>query len=103
MIYSIGYGNRKFIEFVKLLQNFNIEYVIDVRSKPFSMNQEFNKDILARLLSQNDITYSFFGNELGGRPENESCYTNGKVDYNLLEQKAFYQRGIERLKSAFEQ
>ena len=104
MIYSIGYGNRKFTEFVNLLKKFNIEYVVDVRSKPFSMmNQEFNKDILARLLSQHEITYSFFGYELGGRPDDETCYTNGKVDYNLLEQKPFYKKGIERLKSAFDQ
>lgn len=104
MIYSIGYGNRRFDEFLKLLKKFNIEYVLDVRSKPFSMtNTEFNKDVLARLLAQHEIIYTFFGNELGGRPNDETCYTNGKVDYNLLEQKAFYKKGIERLKSAYEQ
>lgn len=104
MIYSIGYGNRSFDEFLKLLKKFNIEYVVDVRSKPFSMtNTEFNKDVLVRLLAQHEIIYAFFGYELGGRPNDDTCYTNGKVDYNLLEQKTFYKKGIERLKSAYEQ
>jgi uncharacterized protein (DUF488 family) len=104
MIYSIGYGTRKFDEFVGLLKKYHIEYVIDVRSKPYSMiNQEFNKQPFEILLYRNSIKYAFLGNELGGRPEDESCYTNGKVDYNLLEQKPFYKKGIERLKSAYEQ
>ena len=104
MIYSIGYGNRKFDDFVALLKKFHIEYVIDVRSKPYSMtNQEFNKQPFEILLSRHDIKYAFLGGELGGRPEDDTCYTNGKVDYNLLEQKPFYKRGIERLKSAYEQ
>ena len=104
MIYSIGYGNRKFEEFAALLKKYQIEYVIDVRSKPYSTtNQEFNRQPFEILLYRNDIKYAFLGNELGGRPEDESCYTNGKVDYNLLEQKPFYKKGIERLKSAYEQ
>lgn len=104
MIYSIGYGNRKFDEFVSLLKKYCIEYVIDVRSKPYSLtNQEFSKQPLEILLHRQNIKYAFFGNELGGRPEDESCYTDGKVDYNLLEQKPFYKKGIERLKSAYEQ
>jgi uncharacterized protein (DUF488 family) len=104
MIYSIGYGNRNFNQFVKLLKKYHIEYVVDVRSKPYSMtNQEFSKQPFQILLANHEIKYVFLGGELGGRPEDETCYTNGKVDYNLLEQKPFYKKGIERLKSAYEQ
>lgn len=104
MIYSIGYGNRKINEFVELLKKFHIEYLVDIRSKPFSQyHPEYNKGLIERTLSENSIKYAFLGNELGGRPDDETCYTDGKVDYNLLEQKNFYRNGIERLKAAYEQ
>src|SRR5438105_5879002 len=103
MIYSIGYGNRDIKEFVELLKKFNIEYLVDIRSKPFSQyHPEYNKGLIERTLSENNIKYAFLGVELGGRPEDETCYTDGKVDYNLIEQKKFYLNGIERLKAAYE-
>jgi len=104
MIYSIGYGNRKITEFVELLKRYNVEYLVDIRSKPFSQyHPEYNKGLIEKTLFESNIRYAFFGNELGGRPEDESCYTEGKVDYNLLEQKNFYQHGINRLKAAYDQ
>ena len=32
MIFSIGHGNRDFNDFVKLLHEYEVEYLIDVRS-----------------------------------------------------------------------
>ena len=42
------------------------------------------------------------GDELGGRPKDNSCYDNdGKVDYEKVKSKAFFQNGIKRLKTAY--
>jgi hypothetical protein len=35
-IYTIGYGNRSIGDFVKLLQNYEIKFQVDIRSQPYS-------------------------------------------------------------------
>ena len=45
----------------------------------------------------------FMGDSLGGRPDDETCYVNGKVDYEKVKATASYQRGIQRLHTAFSQ
>jgi hypothetical protein len=37
------------------------------------------------------------GEKLGGLPNDISCYTNGKVDYDILSTKDFFQDGLNRL------
>ena len=46
-IYSIGYGNRSLENFLLILKRFNIDFLIDVRSSPFSKFKiEYNKNEL---------------------------------------------------------
>ncbi len=102
-IYTIGYGNRSVEEVITLLQRYEIACLVDVRSQPYSRYKpEFSKAALERRLSEQGIGYLFMGDLLGGRPADESCYVNGKVDYALLRAKAFYQEGIRRLLAAAE-
>ena len=102
-IFTIGYGNRSTSEFVRIILEYGIRYLIDVRSKPVSrFNQGFNQTQLEQLLKSHRIRYVFMGNELGGLPECEECYTNGRVDYSKLEAQPFYGNGINRLKTAWE-
>ena len=90
--------------FIEVLHQHEIAYLIDVRSAPYSRYKpEFSKASLAKALEQRDIRYVFMGNTLGGRPEDETCYVNGKVDYEKLKVTASYQHGIERLQTAFSQ
>jgi uncharacterized protein (DUF488 family) len=35
-LYSIGHGNKSIEKFIEQLKDFDIEYLIDVRSKPYS-------------------------------------------------------------------
>lgn len=101
-LYTIGHGNRKSEDLLALLQDFEIEYLIDVRSKPYSrFHPQYNQKNLQKFLQENGITYVFMGNELGGRPEDVSCYAkDGKVDYELIKQKDFFKLGVARLKAA---
>lgn len=103
-IYTIGYGNRSMDEFLKLLKQYEIQYLVDVRSAPYSKyNPSFSHDELHAAMKENDIGYLFLGQQLGGRPNDPSCYLeDGRVDYEVCEQKAFYQEGIQRLKTACE-
>ncbi|GAB4455289.1 MAG: hypothetical protein OHK0036_19000 [Bacteroidia bacterium] len=102
-IYTIGYGNRKWADFLELLKQYQIKYLIDIRSIPYSRyNTQYNQSILKILLEKNNINYVYMGSELGGRPNDEKCYVNGLVDYEIVKNKAFYLKGIERLKTAYE-
>ncbi len=101
-IYTIGYGNRSIEDFVKLLQDFNIKFLVDVRSQPYSrFNPDFSKDELEKRLKQHSIRYIFMGDTLGGRPKDSSCYVDGKVDYAKVREKSFYQKGISYLHTAW--
>ncbi|MYC75783.1 DUF488 domain-containing protein [Candidatus Poribacteria bacterium] len=101
-IYTIGYGSRSIAELIKVLHQHEIAYLIDVRSAPYSRYKpEFSKAALAKELEQHGIRYVFMGDTLGGRPDDETCYVNGRLDYEKVKEREYYQRGIERLHTAF--
>ena len=98
-IYTIGHGNRKQDDFLGLLKEHDIQYLIDVRSQPYSkFNPHFNKSELKAYLEGHGVKYVFMGDTLGGRPSDTSCYDNeGKVDYEVILTKEFFKEGIDRL------
>lgn len=102
-IYTIGYGSRSIDEFLELLLKQNINYLIDVRTKPYSrFKPEFTKSHLEKRLFQEGIRYVFMGDTLGGMPDDPSVFTDGKVDYKKVEALPSYQEGVSRLQTAFE-
>ena len=104
-IYTIGYGSRSIEQFIEVLQQHEIAYLIDVRSAPYSRYKpEFSKEALEAKLQQHRIRYVFMGDTLGGHPDDETCYDErGQVDYEKVKDTEIYQRGIERLQTAFAQ
>ena len=102
-LYTIGHGNRKIEDFLALIKGFNIKYLVDVRSQPYSkFNPQFNQNELKYFLEVNEVKYVFMGDCIGGRPKDISCYDNdGKVDYDIVRTKEFFLIGINRLKTAF--
>lgn len=100
-IYSIGHGNKTLEKFIEELHTYKIEYVFDVRSKPYSkFNPHFNKDSLEAELALNNVTYIYAGDYLGGLPSDISCYVKGKVDYEKVIEKNFFQQGINTIVEA---
>jgi uncharacterized protein (DUF488 family) len=103
-IFTIGYGDRNIESFTAVLQQYQIAYLIDVRTAPYSkFKPDFSKERLERALAHVGIRYLFLGDQLGGRPSDPDCYTNDKVDYEKIKSKAWYQEGIGRLQNAFQQ
>lgn len=103
-LYTLGHGTRASEELLDLLERYGVQFVIDVRSHPYSrFKPEFSRPALERRLRQAHIRYVFMGDALGGRPSDETCYTNGKVDYAKVREKEFFQQGIARLGRAWEQ
>ncbi len=100
-IYTIGYGAREIEELLSTLQANHIQYLLDVRTSPYSSYKPaFSKNALQTFLEANGVRYLFIGDALGGQPDKDACYTDGKVDYEKVAQQPFYRAGIERLHKA---
>lgn len=101
-LYTIGHGTREINNFLQLLQGLDIEFLIDVRSQPYSKyNPQYNQALLRNTLEENGITYVFMGDTLGGRPKDINCYDlEGKVDYEMVKTKDFFKKGLNRLITA---
>ena len=97
-IYTVGHSNHPIEKFMRLLADNGITAVADVRSQPFSRRcPQFNKERLAATLAQHGIAYVFVGQELGARSNDESCYENGKVQYQRLAATPIFKQGIDRV------
>ncbi|MBL7983185.1 MAG: DUF488 domain-containing protein [Flavobacteriales bacterium] len=101
-LYSIGHGTRPLEVFLGLLKEHGIEYLIDVRTRPYSrFNPQYNRKALEQSLGAVGIRYVFMGDTLGGRPEDSTCYTSdGRADYAVMRTKDFFLAGMERLMKA---
>jgi len=103
-IWTIGHSTRSLDEFVAMLQSFNIEQLVDVRSLPGSRKfPQFNKENLEKSLPENNIEYTLL-EKLGGRrkakPDSKNTVWRnasfmGYADY--METLPF-QEGLETLK-----
>ncbi len=103
-IYSIGHGNKEIQSFISELKAYDIQFLLDIRSKPYSKwNPQFNQAQLENELDRHNIKYVFVGDTLGGLPSDRSCYDyNGKVVYDLIKEKDFFKEGLNRLITAHE-
>ncbi len=103
-LYSIGHGQKPLEEFYKELVSFDIQYVIDVRSSPYSKwASQYNQREIAHYLKSNEIVYAYMGDKIGGRPINDSCYdSEGHFDYERMAQEPSFKEGLQRLVNANE-
>ena len=101
MIYTIGHGNKIIETFLDELKAYDIKYLIDVRSKPFSKwSPHFNKDSLSNYLNTINIKYVNMGDQLGGLPKDRKLYGDGKVIYSKLSNSGPFKKGIQRIVTA---
>jgi len=104
VLFTVGYGARTLEEFIAVLKSNAVEYLIDVRTAPYSkFKPEFSRDLLQYQVERAGIRYLFMGDALGGQPKDPACHTDGKVDYDKVRAQPWFQKGIERLRKAFEQ
>lgn len=108
-IYTIGHSNVSASVIIGLLEAFEIEMLVDVRSSPYSRYaHQFNRENFEKSLKINGIAYHFMGDLLGGRPEDPTCYKNDAipegsadylhlVDYPAVMTKEFFLEGIQHL------
>lgn len=105
LIYTIGYANKSTDLFISQLEKFKINYVVDIRSVPYSnYHFDFNQDRLSGMLKKTSLNYVYMGNELGPRSKSESHYdSSGQVQFDRLMQSESFLSGIERLENGVKQ
>ena len=103
-VYTIGYSSFNISNFIRILFENKIDYIVDVRSSPFSSYySDYNKESLKVSLKQKDIGYVFLGDNLGARIKAPERYDNyGKAVYEKISVHPIFLEGINRLKIGIE-
>lgn len=97
-ILTIGHSNNSIDGFLSLLRLNGVQAIADVRSSPYSrFAPQFNAKDLKRSLTDTGMAYVYLGKELGARSDDECCYVNDVVSYELLAKTSLFQVGISRL------
>lgn len=97
--YTIGHSSQTAGEFIRLLKRYGIEYLIDVRSAPYSAYApQFNGEIIRKTLKTDGITYTYMGKELGARHSGHDLqFEDGQVDFSKVRETAGFIHGIEKI------
>lgn len=97
-VFTIGHSNQTLQQLIVLLELHGITALADIRSKPYSKYvPHFSRDALKAGVEAAGIAYVFLGQELGARPDDASCYVDGKVSYEKLAERPIFAEGIRRL------
>jgi uncharacterized protein (DUF488 family) len=98
-IWTIGHSNHDPVRFAELLAGERIEFLVDVRSYPYSrFAPHFNRDELETAMRGRGVRYLFLGDDLGGRPSREDHYdANGHALYEPMSEEASFERAVARL------
>lgn len=95
-LYTIGHSQHTVEHFVEMLRKYDINYVLDVRSIPYSKHAEqYNKEYISRYLKKMGIMYSFMGEYFGARPVDITLYSNeGYLDFNKVISSEKFRKGL---------
>lgn len=97
-LFTIGHSNHNIKTFIELLQKHEITALADVRSHPYSRYlPDYCQAQLKNHLESKKIRYVFLGQELGARPEDQSCYIDGKAIYEKIVATDLFTDGLRRI------
>jgi uncharacterized protein (DUF488 family) len=98
-VFTIGHSNLEWAEFLQRLRDFQVQLLVDVRSRPRSFRYpQFGQPEFESALREAGVAYLCLGDELGGRPDDPKAYrADGLVDYRARRKSAAFAAGIERV------
>jgi uncharacterized protein (DUF488 family) len=96
VIYTVGHSTHPLEYFISLLKQYNVNYLIDVRSVAASrFNPQYNKRSLDNSLSSHGVKYLHMGEEFGARQSDLSLLTEeGWVDFEKVRNTRKFINGI---------
>lgn len=98
-LFTIGHSTHTQEYFLGLLKQHNIDYVLDVRSSPFSKFASwFNKDAIEDYLKKNNIVYCPMGKFFGARPTDRTLYcAEGYLDFEKTRASELFKKGLDNV------
>lgn len=101
---TIGHSNHDLGHFLALLRTHDVQGILDVRSWPVSRYTPwFDRQPLRNALNGVSVQYTFLGQRLGGRPEEEHLYDErGHVRYDAVASSELFAHGLEQLRPRIE-
>lgn len=98
-LFTIGHSQYDIKYFIGLLKEYGVDYLLDVRSTPYSKYAEqYNKENISRELEVANIKYTFMGKYFGARPQNIDLYNNeGYLDFEKVRKSRDFNKGIENV------
>jgi uncharacterized protein (DUF488 family) len=98
-LYTIGHSTHEINYFIDLLDTYNINCVVDVRTLAASrFNPQYNKSALSVSLKDHKITYIHMPQEFGARHTDPALLTNGRVDFDKVRKSESFRKGVERVR-----
>ncbi|MEG0368932.1 MAG: DUF488 domain-containing protein [Hungatella sp.] len=104
-LYTIGHSQHKMEYFLQMLKTQGINYVLDVRSTPYSQfASEYNKENIRAILKNHNIIYSFMGTYFGARQKDAALYTKeGYLDFEKTKRYFGFQQGVQSVMKGLNQ
>ena len=105
VVLSIGHSQHEPEYFIKMLKEHNVNYVLDVRSVPYSQfASDYNRENIKALLSEHSINYSYMGNFFGARPLDKNLYSKeGYLDFKKARQSIPFIKGYNNVLKGIQQ
>jgi len=103
-LYTIGHSVHSVERFIDMLNNYDINCLIDVRSTPYSrFASQYNISEIKKILKNNQKHYIFMGEEFGARRSDKTLYdSSGVLDFNKVIMSNLFQSGVRRVKTGLD-
>lgn len=103
-LYTIGHSVHSVERFVDMLNKYDINCLIDVRSTPYSrFAPQYNISEIKKVLQNNQKQYIFMGEEFGARRSDTALYdSSGVLDFNKVIKSSLFQSGFKRVKTGLD-
>ncbi|MCI8842655.1 MAG: DUF488 domain-containing protein [Oscillospiraceae bacterium] len=102
-IFTIGYSPFPLPSLIRILHDYEISVLIDVRSVPYSAHfPDYSLTPLKHRLHQEKIIYKNYAREFGARRDGLDEYTDGIVDFQKTAQSSEFRSGIDRVLKGME-
>jgi uncharacterized protein (DUF488 family) len=105
VIWTVGHSNHSLDRFVALVCEERIEFLVDVRSYPYSrVAPHFNRENLQPSMEERGVRYAFLGLALGGRPQREEHFdAEGHALYGKMAGEPAFEKAIDGLLNGAEE
>lgn len=103
-LFTIGHSTLPAEQFVRLLQQHDIDYVLDVRSTAFSKYaSQYNSDVLPGTLEKAGIKYAGMGKYFGARQKQKEYYAkDGYLDFEKFRDSELFQMGLANVQKGLQ-